>query len=270
MRKYLIGTLALCVFFAGSAWLFSQGPTLTPNFGFQIPAYQQANWQVPINYDLNQIDLLLSGKALAPWLTMPNNIPLKAMNSSGTADTLLTYNASNEIVLGTAPFGWLMSNTGALIGYKSYAGWVANTSDGLIVNVCRNQTNQTGSTSYTFDYNGTCGAVSATTGYGANWGYTVHGVLTEINAVASATLLACVSWTNRLGALSECTCDNTSNLNCVVQGAGTATPVASANMQVPYRFEIVGDGSPPSNITLTVTAFSASQSFDNNMFIDLN
>jgi len=34
------------------------GEVTTPNIGLQIPAYNQANWQVPINYDLNLLDLI--------------------------------------------------------------------------------------------------------------------------------------------------------------------------------------------------------------------
>lgn len=46
----------------------SGGPTITPNIGLQIPAYQQANWQVPYNFDLSQLDLFLSGKLPIPGI----------------------------------------------------------------------------------------------------------------------------------------------------------------------------------------------------------
>lgn len=35
--------------------------TLTPNVSFQIPAYQQVNWQVPINFNFNILDQILGG-----------------------------------------------------------------------------------------------------------------------------------------------------------------------------------------------------------------
>jgi hypothetical protein len=42
--------------------------TSTPNIGLQVPAYNQSNWQVPINYDLNLLDLMLGGIIPIPAL----------------------------------------------------------------------------------------------------------------------------------------------------------------------------------------------------------
>jgi hypothetical protein len=42
--------------------------TTTPNIGLQIPAFNQPNWQVPINYDLNLLDLMLGGVIPMPAL----------------------------------------------------------------------------------------------------------------------------------------------------------------------------------------------------------
>lgn len=42
--------------------------TSTPNIGLQVPAYNQPNWQVPINYDLNLLDLMLGGIIPMPAL----------------------------------------------------------------------------------------------------------------------------------------------------------------------------------------------------------
>jgi hypothetical protein len=42
--------------------------TLTPNIQLQVPAYNQPNWQVPINYDLNLLDLMLGGIVPMPAL----------------------------------------------------------------------------------------------------------------------------------------------------------------------------------------------------------
>lgn len=44
------------------------GETTTPNIGLQIPAFNQSNWQVPINFDLNLLDLMLGGIIPMPAL----------------------------------------------------------------------------------------------------------------------------------------------------------------------------------------------------------
>lgn len=48
--------------------------TLTPNVGFQIPAFNQPNWQVPINYDINLLDLIFGGQFTIPALSVANFI----------------------------------------------------------------------------------------------------------------------------------------------------------------------------------------------------
>lgn len=52
----------------GTASARGQTFTLTPNIGLQVPGYNQANWQVPLNYDLNRLDALLSGNLTLPAL----------------------------------------------------------------------------------------------------------------------------------------------------------------------------------------------------------
>ena len=47
--------------------------TLTPNIGLQLPAYGSTSWQVPFYYDMDRLDLLLSG-----------NLALTSLNLSGT------------------------------------------------------------------------------------------------------------------------------------------------------------------------------------------
>ena len=42
--------------------------TTTPNIGLQVPAFNQANWQVPLNFDLNLLDLMLGGIIPMPAL----------------------------------------------------------------------------------------------------------------------------------------------------------------------------------------------------------
>ena len=64
--------------------------TVTPNIGLQIPYYGQTNWQVPIQYDLNQLDLLLSG-----------NSPLPGIN---TWSATYTYPIGGIATYGGAPY----------------------------------------------------------------------------------------------------------------------------------------------------------------------
>ena len=42
--------------------------TTTPNIGLQVPAFNQANWQVPNNFNWNLLDLYLSGQLAIPAL----------------------------------------------------------------------------------------------------------------------------------------------------------------------------------------------------------
>jgi hypothetical protein len=44
------------------------GETETPNIGLQIPAFNQPNWQVPLNYDLNLLDQIFGGEVQVPGL----------------------------------------------------------------------------------------------------------------------------------------------------------------------------------------------------------
>lgn len=46
------------------------GETETPNIGLQVPAFNQSNWQVPIDYDLNLLDLIFGGEVQVPGLSV--------------------------------------------------------------------------------------------------------------------------------------------------------------------------------------------------------
>lgn len=48
------------------------GETTTPNIGLQIPGFNQPNWQVPINYDLNLLDKIFGGEIVVPALNVTN------------------------------------------------------------------------------------------------------------------------------------------------------------------------------------------------------
>jgi hypothetical protein len=44
------------------------GETTTPNIGLQIAAYNQANWQVPTDFNWNLLDLIFGGEVQVPAL----------------------------------------------------------------------------------------------------------------------------------------------------------------------------------------------------------
>ena len=46
--------------------------TTTPNVGLQVPAFNQPNWQTPINFDLNLLDLIFGGSVTVPAMTIIN------------------------------------------------------------------------------------------------------------------------------------------------------------------------------------------------------
>ena len=62
-----VGTLLILILVCGA--LGAQ--TLTPNVQFQLPAYQQTNWQVPIDFNFNTLDLILGGYLTLPTGTTP-------------------------------------------------------------------------------------------------------------------------------------------------------------------------------------------------------
>lgn len=43
---------------------------VTPNIGLQIPSFNQQNWQVPFNYDMNLLDLIFGGAQQVPALNV--------------------------------------------------------------------------------------------------------------------------------------------------------------------------------------------------------
>ena len=46
--------------------------TTTPNIGLQVPAFNQANWQTPTNYNWNLLDLIFGGSNVVPALSVVN------------------------------------------------------------------------------------------------------------------------------------------------------------------------------------------------------
>lgn len=74
--------------------------TLTPNIGLQVPAVNQANWEVPLNYDLNLLDAILGG-------TIPFPLPYAAAIVGALSGLFVTEQAtesgSNTFTLSNTP-----------------------------------------------------------------------------------------------------------------------------------------------------------------------
>ena len=86
MRKVLITLLM-------SATTLVAQVTVTPNIGLQVPYYNQQNWQVPIQYDLNLLDLLISGNS--PY----NGVNKWSATFTYQAGAIVTYNGAVYISL---------------------------------------------------------------------------------------------------------------------------------------------------------------------------
>ena len=92
MKKFLLPLLLLTIPLAAQV-------TVTPNIGLQVPFYNMQNWQVPIQFDLNQLDLLLSG-----------NQPLPGINTwvatyTYPSGAVVTYSGAPYVSLQTANIG---------------------------------------------------------------------------------------------------------------------------------------------------------------------
>ena len=46
------------------------GETETPNIGLQVPAFNQANWQVPTNFNWSLLDKIFGGEITVPALSV--------------------------------------------------------------------------------------------------------------------------------------------------------------------------------------------------------
>lgn len=78
--------------------------TVTPNIGLQVPAFNQSNWQVPLNFDLNLLDLMLGGiipmPALADFIITNIGIQIAAVFVNETPTGVVP---GNSYVLTHAP-----------------------------------------------------------------------------------------------------------------------------------------------------------------------
>jgi hypothetical protein len=85
--KKLLSILGLLFF---PALAFSQA-TITPNAGFQLPAYQQTNWQVPIDYNFTILDTIVGGsQTLVAATATPNITTASNWVTQNTASVTLT------------------------------------------------------------------------------------------------------------------------------------------------------------------------------------
>ena len=77
------------------------GETTTPNIGLQVPGFDQANWQVPTNYNWNLLDLIFGGSVQVPAL----NVVTLFVESFEIGNIVALLNAAfySEVPAGTAP-----------------------------------------------------------------------------------------------------------------------------------------------------------------------
>ena len=81
------GVVALAL---GAMILWAQVSTVTPNLNLQVPAYNQANWQVPIIYDLNTLDSILGGTQTLPTGSTPTISQNANWVTANTSATVIT------------------------------------------------------------------------------------------------------------------------------------------------------------------------------------
>lgn len=84
--------------------------TVTPNIGLQVPAFNQSNWQVPLNFDLNLLDLMLGGivpmPALANFIITNLGAQVAANSVSETPSGVVPGNAYTLSHVPTFIFGF--------------------------------------------------------------------------------------------------------------------------------------------------------------------
>jgi hypothetical protein len=97
-------------------------PTQTPNIGLQIPDFNQANWQVPLNFDLGLLDLIFGGSITVPALSVTL---LTAGNASSLINAALIAGTVSEQPTATVPgTTYTLSQSNALMFILSVNGIV--------------------------------------------------------------------------------------------------------------------------------------------------
>lgn len=76
-------------------------PTVTPNIGLQIPAFNQANWQVQTNYNWELLDAIFGGAFTVPALSVTT---LDVVNFTiSNIGTLLVSACMQQVPSGSFP-----------------------------------------------------------------------------------------------------------------------------------------------------------------------
>jgi hypothetical protein len=70
--------------------------TVTPNIGLQLAAFNQANWQVPTDYNWNLLDLIFGGEITVPALNVTTL-------TAGNAGNFVLPPATAETPTGAVP-----------------------------------------------------------------------------------------------------------------------------------------------------------------------
>jgi hypothetical protein len=85
VKRYAVLLIALLAAYGAHAQV-----TTTPNLGLQIPAYQQNNWQVPINFDISLLDTIIGGAATLPAGATPTIGPQANWTTNNFTTTTIT------------------------------------------------------------------------------------------------------------------------------------------------------------------------------------
>lgn len=179
--------------------------TLTPNISLQVPYYNQPDWQSPIDYDLNLLDLLLSGNRVLPALNVAGSITAGSLttgsiNITGTV-SLYQINAESGIIAST---GFINVGRGDIFCWRNWG----NTADNCLGEDSNNSPTWNGmefSNSSSWPNAGTCPSgqyeIASTNGasptcaqvaYSQVSGTPTLGSLAALNTVTSANVDATV------------------------------------------------------------------------------
>lgn len=115
MKKLIPALLLLC----GSA--FGQYAP-TPNIGLEIPSNGSTNWNIPLNYNFNRLDQLLSG-----------NLPLPNLAVTGNVTVGGTVTANAFVGVGGSAFALTHGSVPGAIPWFSGTGGSSTTIDGVNV-----------------------------------------------------------------------------------------------------------------------------------------
>jgi hypothetical protein len=83
MKKYILVLPLLLSLFVHAPNAQAQY-TPTPNIGMEIPSNGSQNWNVPLNYNFNRLDQLLSGQIAIPALSITGNLTVDGTVTAGS------------------------------------------------------------------------------------------------------------------------------------------------------------------------------------------